>query len=148
MAQGPDERSANQDELLEKLDQLLNRRRPSDEAQRAAVPVLTNALPEKQRDDIPTLTDAVSGPGHGRGRDRKLGRDELELVVAMRLAESLEREIARLESEFPAHRATLSELRKAIARSLPELIRRAWPVASANSADPAASGEPHPASRK
>ena len=146
MAQDPSDRNANRDELLEKLDQLVNRRRPASDAEQQSVPVLTDALPVTDREDIPTLTDAVSGPGHAR--DQALGRPEFELVVAMRLAESLEREIVRLGSEFPAHRAALDELRKAIARSLPELIRRGFPGAPGTPVGPADSGEPQPARRK
>ncbi|MGH8679603.1 MAG: hypothetical protein ACREUQ_14790, partial [Burkholderiales bacterium] len=66
----------------------------------------------------------------------------------MRIAESLEREIVRLGSEFPAYRAALDELRKAIARSLPELIRRAFPAAPGTALGPANSGDSHPAHGK
>jgi hypothetical protein len=118
------DKTDSRDDLIEKLDHLIGRGRAPAAAQPADLPVLTEALPKDAGDPIPTLTEAVAGPG--QGQERQLGRNELELVVAMRLAENIEREIARLGGEFPAQREALNALRRAVVKSLPDLVRRAW----------------------
>lgn len=126
MANAPDSR----DDLIEKLDQFINRGRAPTDAQGIPVPVLTESLPIAPGDPIPTLTEAVAGPG--QNPERHLGQNELELVVAIRLAETIEREVSRLSGEFPTHREALGLLRRAVVKSLPELVRKAWsePAAS------------------
>lgn len=114
----------SRDDLIEKLDHLINRGRAPGGAQGTPVPVLTEALPAEDSEPIPTLTEAVAGPG--QSTERQLAQNELELVVAIRLAESIEREVSRLSGEFPTHREALGGLRKAVVKSLPELVRRAW----------------------
>lgn len=139
-------RSMGQDELLEKLDQLVNRGRPSESAQQQTVPVLTDTLPETATDEIPTLTDSVSGPGHARSRANDT--PDLEPIVATRLSESVDREIVRLASEFPAHRPALGELRKVMMQNLPELFRKCWETISGSSSNPADAVEARPVNRK
>lgn len=114
----------SRDELIDKLDHLINRGRVTGGVQGTPVPVLTEALPAVSGDPIPTLTEAVAGPG--QDPERRLGKNELELLVAIRLAESIEREVSRLSGEFPTHREALGTLRKSVVKSLPELVRKAW----------------------
>jgi hypothetical protein len=120
------EKFDSRDDLIEKLDHLIGRGRAAP-AQPSELPVLTETLATDAAEPIPTLTEAVAGPG--QGRERHLGRNELELVVAMRLAESIERELSRLAGEFPAQRDALHALRRAVVKSLPEQVRKAWTAA-------------------
>lgn len=114
----------SRDDLIEKLDHLINRGRVPDRAPRAQFPVLTEALPDASADAVPTLTEAVAGPG--QILPSQLARNELERIVAMRLAESIERVSSKLGGEFPAHRDVLDSLRTAVVKSLPEMVRRAF----------------------
>lgn len=120
------------DELLDKLNDLLNRHRQ--DLQRndvSRVPTLTASLVEAaevpvsvpQEEAVPTLTEAVKGPGRKRGTP--VSGEALDRIVAARLCAALEREIARLDTEHPDEQQRLRRVRDALARVLPDLLRHA-----------------------
>jgi hypothetical protein len=102
------------DELLEKLDQLISRHRPID----GLAPTSQSAAPPP--DDIPTLTDAVAGPN--LTRSEPAARPE-ELVEG-RLVSALNREIARLQLELPAHAEPLAALGATLKAAIKWISRR------------------------
>jgi hypothetical protein len=121
------------DELLDKLHELLNRHRQ--DLQRndvSRVPTLTESLveaaaeepvPTPEEEAVPTLTEAVKGPGRKRGTP--VSGEALERIVAARLCAALEREIVRLDTEHPEEQQRLRWVRDALARVLPDLLRHA-----------------------
>lgn len=126
------------DELLDKLNELLNRHRQDPKrADSTAVPTLTESFaqagadeagpgePETMREgeDVPTLTQAVKGPGRKRGAP--VSGEALDRIVTARLCAALEREIARLDTEHPEEHQRLQRVRDTLARVLPDLLRHA-----------------------
>ncbi|HWQ37262.1 MAG TPA: hypothetical protein VNM24_01435 [Burkholderiales bacterium] len=114
MAQDRLPASPEDDELLEKLDQLINRHRQID----GLAPTSQSAAPPV--DDIPTLTDAVAGPNLTR-REPAARPEEL---VENRLTGALSREIARLQQELPAHAAQLAALGATMKAAIKWISRR------------------------
>ena len=131
------DQSRNRDALFDKLDSLIKRQRAQPSAE---VPVLSRPTQAGTGEGIPTLTEAVSGPG----RSRQLSRSELEQAISMRLAESIEREIRNLGVEFPSIASSLDLLGRSMVRSLPALAH----IACADAPDkpaPADGSAPQPA---
>jgi hypothetical protein len=114
-----------QDDVLGKLDDLLNRHRtrPQD---LAPVPVLTDALaqPEEPADGIPTLTEVVSRPADAARTQAAM--PGLEAGLVQRLAMLLEVERARLAAESaadPARAAIVDEMVARLRESLADIVR-------------------------
>ena len=107
------------DELLEKLDQLLSRHRPSADAN--AVPTLAPPVAAVQ-DNIPVLTDAVSGPAiASRSADQPMPP---ETLVENRLCAVIVREVNRLQVEMPQYSRQLAILSTTLAAAVRLLARR------------------------
>ncbi|MEX0960568.1 MAG: hypothetical protein WDZ63_14905 [Burkholderiales bacterium] len=137
------------DELLDKLNELLNRHRQDPKrADSTAVPTLTESFaqagaeeagpgeaePVPDEDDVPTLTEAVKGPGRKRGTP--VSGAALDRIVAARLCAALEREIARLDTEHPEEQERLQRVRDTLARVLPDLLRHARRLSERDGAPP------------
>ena len=106
------------DELLDKLDQLFKRHRPAEGAQ--AVPTL--AVPSAPAtDNIPVLTDAVSGPTLSRVAPEP---PQPEAAIENRLAAAIGREINRLQGEMPQHSQQLATLSATLNAAVRLLVRR------------------------
>jgi hypothetical protein len=101
------------DELLEKLDQLFKRHRSVGEASANSAPA-ASALPQ---DDVPVLTDAVSGPAT---RANSPGPN-LSEFIAGRLAAALSREVGRLQTDLSLDLAPLHAM---LASAVRLLVRR------------------------
>jgi hypothetical protein len=105
------------DELLDKLDQLLKRHRPVEGGQ----PVPTLA-PATATDDIPVLTDAVSGPGLARNASAAPPRTGAPAET--RLNAAIGREIGRLQAEMPQYSQQLAMLSATLSAAVRLLVRR------------------------
>ena len=104
------------DELLDKLDQLLNRHRPGESTQ----PVPTLGVPAAPApDNIPVLTDAVSGPALSRGIS-----EPPETAVENRLSAAVGREIHRLQTDLPQYSQQLATLSATLSAAIRLLARR------------------------
>ena len=112
------------DNLLGKLDDLLNRHKPKPrDPEGEPVPVLTDARPEDDRPGIPTLTDIVSRPDMPPPAAR--GDSGVQSALVQRLAMRLEVERARLLGEAggnPARAEILDELINRLRESLPDIV--------------------------
>ena len=101
------------DDLLEKLDRLLHRHRPVSEP----VPTLQEAAPPD--DNIPVLTDAVSGPTvavSSAGNPYE--------TVESRLIAAVSREVSRLRGELPDHSDQLRMLGNTLFTAIRMFTRR------------------------
>lgn len=106
------------DELLDKLDQLLKRHRPVEGAQ----PLPTLADPVAPRaDDIPVLTDAVSGPALSRPASEP---QPPETAIENRISAAVGREIQRLQADFPRYSQQLATLSATLSAAIRLLARR------------------------
>lgn len=122
-----------QEDVLGKLDQLLQRHRSRPPESDPAVPVLSDALtPEPEpapEDPIPTLTDIVGKPAPPASF-RKIARradPALETRIIYGLAAVLEAEGKRLVSEGgdPARIRQIEALVAELRRALPAIVRSA-----------------------
>jgi hypothetical protein len=140
------------DEVFGKLDRLLNRHRtgalPPDPAR---VPVLTETLapePDSGEPQIPTLTDAVAGPGAvganaSTPSQAASGLDTgLAAAILRHLLATLRKERARLASEFGADpeiirlvEPILDELELALPAAVSAAMNAGIPVGQATSED-------------
>ena len=129
--------AGDEDDVLGKLDQLLNKHRPgADEPGATTVPELTDSLRGADATvpgSIPTLVDVVSGPV----RDPSLPEQRrtvpsanaaavLEVGINFRLAVKLESERARLLEQIgndPLRARAVDELITELKRSLPAIVR-------------------------
>jgi len=112
-----------QSDVLGKLDDLLNKHKPS-AAAAETVPILTDALPEEDAVPIPTLTDIVSRPDSGPRETTDTS--SLESALVQRLGMRLEVERARLLGEAggtPDRAGILDELVKRLRESLPDIVQ-------------------------
>ena len=107
------------DELLDKLDQLLKRHRPGEGAQ----PVPTLAVPPAPAtDNVPVLTDAVSGPALSRAACDP--PPPPEAAAESRLNAAIGREINRLQAELPQYSQQLATLSATLSAAVRLLVRR------------------------
>lgn len=111
------------DELLAKLDNLLKRHRASEDAQ--SLPTLVAPI-AGSRDDIPVLTDAVSGPAVSRVTSEP--PPDAEAVIETRLSAAIGREVMRLQAEMPQHARQLAALSITLTAAVKLLIERYFKV--------------------
>jgi hypothetical protein len=122
----PDIAGDQQDDVLDKIDQLLNRHRSS-----AAVPAPKSAsLPEDLpgSDGIPVLTDMVAGPGQSALVPPARPGTINSALILRRLAAALEAEQARLLAQIGSDETQAGMLERLVAelkRSLPAAVRAA-----------------------
>jgi hypothetical protein len=120
------------DDLLGKLDQLINRHRPLPADADPSLPVLSDTqhpAPPPAEDNIPTLTDVVGRPAR-HAFLRQAGRHSdaaLETKVIYGLAATLDAERARLAAGGgdPMRIQALDELIAELKRALPAIVRAA-----------------------
>ena len=126
-----------EDDVLGKLDQLLQRHRSgTSESGAAPVPELTDSLRGKDAPvprNIPTLVDMVSGPAREPSLSRRSSMSPtanasavLEAGINLRLAVKLESERARLLERIgndPVRAQALDQLITELKRSLPAIVR-------------------------
>ena len=129
--------TGDEDDVLGKLDQLLNKHRPgTSEPGATTVPELTDSLRGVDATvpgSIPTLVDVVSGPVRDpslqESRNTGLSANAaavLEVGVSLRLAVRLESERARLLEQIgndPLRARAVDELITELKRSLPAIVR-------------------------
>jgi hypothetical protein len=101
------------DELLEKLNQLLKRHRPGEGR--------TLEPPAADGNQIPVLTDAVSGPALSRSKTEP---QQPEAVIESRLSAAIGREVNRLQVEMPRYSRQLATLSTALAAAVRLLTGR------------------------
>lgn len=114
-----------ENDVLGKLDELLNRHKPkSRDPEAEPVPILTDALHEDDADNIPTLTDIVSRPDPAARV--AAAPDALAGALVQRLAMRLEVERARLLGEAGGdsiRAGILDELITRLRESLPDIVQ-------------------------
>ncbi|MBI3529544.1 MAG: hypothetical protein HY067_16450 [Betaproteobacteria bacterium] len=123
------------DDVLGKIDQLLNRHRPKT-AVADAVPVLTDASREEAvpvDDEIPILRDVVSGPGRPTKLPPSPARPSAisSVLILRRMAIALEAEHARLRTQIGGDAMQARMLDRLVAelrRALPAAVRAAITV--------------------
>lgn len=121
-----------QDDVLDKIDQLLNRHRPKASAAEA-IPVLTEMSAQEDvpiDDGIPILTDVVTGPGRPAPPPTALSRSGTvsSVLILRRMAIALEAEHARLLAQIGGDAAQARMLDRLVAelkRVLPAAVRAA-----------------------
>ena len=127
----------DKDDVLGKLDQLLNKHRAGTSTPAAAtVPELTDSLRRVNTaipESIPTLEDVVSGPVGAPSLQKRPGTPlsantnaMLEVGISLRLAVRLESERARLLEQIgndPTRARAVDELITELKRSLPGSVR-------------------------
>lgn len=129
-------------DVLGKLDDLLNRHKPPVPGAQA-VPILIDALPEKDADAIPTLTDIVSR-ADPQPRDAPT-QGGLESALVQRLGMRLEVERARLLGEAGGTQVraeVLDELVNRLRESLPDIVQMA--LSREERKSPSKANEPAP----
>ena len=123
------------DDVLGKIDQLLNRHRPRISADEA-IPVLTG-MPSQEDvpidDGIPTLMDVVTGPGRAAKPPSESSRSGAvsSALILRRMAVALEAEHARLLAQIGGDTAQAHMLDRLVAelkRALPAAVRAAITV--------------------
>ena len=126
-----------EDDVLGKLDQLLNKHRPGTaEPGAATVPELTDSLGSAagpEPGNIPTLVDMVSGPArepssrqHPNTPPTAHANTAFEVGLHLRLAVRLESERARMLEQIgndPVRARAVDELITELKRSLPAIVR-------------------------
>ncbi|MBC8007814.1 MAG: hypothetical protein H7X76_07190 [Prolixibacteraceae bacterium] len=120
------------DDVLGKIDQLLNRHRPKLSATEA-IPVLSDAPDQEDvpiDDGIPLLTDAVNGPGEPPSPPSASSRSGTISValILRRMAIVLDAEHARLRGQIGDDDALARKLDRLVAelrRALPAAVRAA-----------------------
>jgi hypothetical protein len=122
----------DRDDVIAKIDDLLNRHRPKTPAAEA-IPVLTDATQDEQLpidDGIPVLTDMVSGPGQPASVALGLSRSATisSALILRRMAVALDAERSRLMTQVgddPAQALMLDRLVAELKRALPAAVRAA-----------------------
>lgn len=141
---GPDPDATRQDDVLDKIDQLLNRHRPKPpDAQAESAPLLTDALPVENSNDnndgIPTLTDVVGEAGRPARRPARLSASGslAGVLILRRLAIALDAEhlrlLAQIDRSDAAQARMLDRLVAELKRALPGAVQAAL---SDRSSDP------------
>ncbi|MEO8159708.1 MAG: hypothetical protein ABI648_18060 [Betaproteobacteria bacterium] len=133
-----------QDDVLGKIDQLLNRHRPKAPINES-IPLLTDAPQDETLldDGIPVLTDIVTGPGQPSGDAPATSRSSTisSTQIIRRLGVALDAEHSRLLTQIgddPLQLQLLERLVTELRRALPAAVR----AAITNKApDPAQSGD-------
>lgn len=123
----PDIASSAQDDVLGKIDQLLNRHRSISASEPAAAQA-TTAPSESNTggDGIPVLTDIVSGPGEPSVLSSARASMIDSAALLRRMAGALEAEQARLLTSIgndPVQAALLERLVTELKRALPAAVR-------------------------
>jgi hypothetical protein len=122
-----------QDDVLGKIDQLLNRHRPRVSAA-SAIPMLTDAPPQTDvavDDGIPILTDIVTGPGHPMPPPPAPSRSASisSVLILRRMAIALDAEhirlLAQIDRSDAAQARMLDRLVGELKRALPGAVRAA-----------------------
>jgi|SRR5579859_648152 len=133
---GPDPEDTRQDDVLDKIDQLLNRHRtkPADALAESA-PLLMDALPVESNadndDGIPTLTDVVGGAGRPARRPARISASGplAGVLILRRLAIALDAEHLRLLAQIDRSDAEqarkLDLLVSELKRALPGAVQAA-----------------------
>lgn len=112
------------DALLDKLDGLMRSGRAPRHG--SAPPVLTEALPDDLQGPIPTLTNAIDKRLPGSAQSPLEGAEKVQDVIASRLVDSVDREMADIVEELPALQDKLKALRRSIKFALPQLVNLRW----------------------
>ena len=120
------------DDVLGKIDQLLNRHRPKAPAVEA-IPVLTDAPQDEVvpiDDGIPLLTDVVGDPGKPASPPSAFSRSSTisSALILRRMAVALDAEHARLRAQVGSDSAQMQLLDRLVAelkRALPAAVRAA-----------------------
>ena len=115
-AQSDDQKGG--DELLDKLNQLLNRHRQGDDRRSVHAP----EPPAAAQEQIPVLTDAVSGPA--LSRNTTAPPQHPEAVIESRLSTAIGREVNRLQVEMPQYSRQLATLSTTLAAAIRLLTKR------------------------
>lgn len=120
-----------QDDVLGKIDQLLNRHRPKAPVSES-IPLLTDAPQDEivLDDGIPVLTDVVTGPGQPAGDAPATSRSGMvsSTQIIRRMAMALETEHSRLRAQIgddPLQLQLLERLVTELRRALPAAVRAA-----------------------
>ena len=132
---GPDPQpeTDQQDDVLGKIDQLLNRHRPKTSAAET-IPMLTESPGEEDvpiDDGIPTLMDVVAGPGNPAKPPPALSRSGTigSVLILRRMAIALDAEHIRLLAQIDRNDAEqarmLDRLVGELKRALPGAVRAA-----------------------
>ena len=135
----PDNEDDRQDDVLGKIEQLLNRHRPSAPA---AMPEPGHASPphdNPQSDGIPVLTDMVVGPVQAAPLATARPGTVNSAVILRRLAAAIEAERARLLAQLGSDETQAGMLERLVVelkRSLPAAVR-----AAVTPADPDQAGQ-------
>jgi hypothetical protein len=135
--------AAGQDDVLDKIDQLLNRHRPKPaDALAESAPLLTDALPVKTGNDandgIPTLTDVVGGTDRPEKRPTATSASSslASVLILRRMAIALDAEhlrlLAQIDRSDAAQARMLDRLVGELKRALPRAVRAALSVRSSD----------------
>ena len=135
------------DDVIGKIDDLLNRHRPKTPLAEA-IPVLTDATQDEQipiDDGIPVLTDMVNAPGQPLGLPTALSRFATisSALILRRMAVALDAERARLMTQMagdPAQLRMLDRLVAELKRALPAALRAAITDKAADPTQPGGDG--------
>jgi hypothetical protein len=139
---GSDPEAAQQDDVLDKIDQLLNRHRPKPpDALAESAPLLTDALPAENSSEndhgIPTLTDVVGGAGRPAKRPSSPSGSLASVLILRRMAIALDAEhirlLAQIDRNDAAQARMLDRLVAELKRALPGAVQAAL---SDRSSDP------------
>jgi hypothetical protein len=141
---GPDPEAARQDDILDKIDQLLNRHRPKPpDALAESAPLLTDALSVENSNDkgdgIPTLTDVVGRGGRPAKRPARMSPSGslASVLILRRMAIALDAEhlrlLAQIDRSDAAQARMLDRLVTELKRALPGAVHAAL---SDRSSDP------------
>ena len=131
------------DDVLGKIDQLLNRHRTKT-SNAGVIPVLTDAPREEAvpiEDGIPILSDVVSGPGRPAEPALSPGLPSTisSVLILRRMAIAIEAEHARLREQLSGDATQARMLDRLVAelrRALPAAVRDAITVKTAESSRP------------
>lgn len=123
------------DDVLGKIDQLLNRHRPRSAVAGAGTAPAATSVPDAVPigDGIPVLTDVVAGPGSAAVRSFASSRSGTlsSAMLVRRLGLALDDEHARLAAQFGGDAAQAELLDRLVAelkRALPAAVRAATGV--------------------
>ncbi len=130
---GPHREADQRDDIIDKLDQLLNRHRPKASAAEA-VPILTQTPSEEIvpiDDGIPVLVDVVTGPGRPAARAPAPSRPGTisGVLILRRMAIALDAEhirlLAQIDRSDAGQAGMLDRLVGELKRALPGAVRAA-----------------------
>lgn len=124
----PDLEDDRQDDVLGKIDQLLNRHRSSASASVRAPGNASAPQDNPQEDGIPVLTDMVAGPGQPTLLPPARPGPVNSALLLRRMAAALEAEQARMLAQIGTDETQAGMLERLVAelkRSLPAAVRAA-----------------------